>query len=131
MTDRKNKHARPDRVAARPRRHGSPDDDGEHALARVQRARRHGARARSCARQERSGCDRVARVVGAHARRSCADSYVVAFSRMDMDAFQDQDGCPDADNDGDGNLDMNDRCPNDPEDVDGYEDDDGCPDPGN
>ena len=26
-------------------------------------------------------------------------------------------------------VDVEDRCPDDPEDIDGYEDDDGCPDP--
>jgi len=30
----------------------------------------------------------------------------------DRDGFQDADGCPDPDNDGDGILDENDRCPN-------------------
>ena len=33
--------------------------------------------------------------------------------------------------DGDGILDENDRCVNDPEDMDGFEDGDGCPDPDN
>ncbi len=36
-------------------------------------------------------------------------------------------GCPDPDNDEDGILDVDDRCPNNPEDRDGDEDDDGCP----
>ncbi|MFP6684560.1 MAG: thrombospondin, partial [Polyangiaceae bacterium] len=35
------------------------------------------------------------------------------------------------DNDSDGILDVDDRCPNDPEDFDGFEDEDGCPDPDN
>jgi outer membrane protein OmpA-like peptidoglycan-associated protein len=35
------------------------------------------------------------------------------------------------DSDGDGILDVDDLCPNDPEDRDGFEDDDGCPDPDN
>ena len=38
-----------------------------------------------------------------------------------------QDGCPDPDNDDDGILDKDDRCPNEPEDRDGDQDDDGCP----
>jgi hypothetical protein len=46
----------------------------------------------------------------------------------DFDAFQDDDGCPDADNDGDGIPDVNDQCPGDPEDLDGFQDADGCPD---
>jgi hypothetical protein len=46
----------------------------------------------------------------------------------DRDAFEDEDGCPDADNDRDGVLDANDRCPNDPENVNGRTDADGCPD---
>lgn len=36
-----------------------------------------------------------------------------------------------SDSDGDGVLDMHDRCPNDPEDRDLFEDEDGCPDPDN
>jgi large repetitive protein len=35
------------------------------------------------------------------------------------------------DRDGDGILDADDQCPDDPEDVDGFEDEDGCPDPDN
>lgn len=64
----------------------------------------------------------------------------------DFDSFEDNDGCPDVDNDGDGVLDAaqfvdgqwtNDDhkgdldCRNEPEDVDGFEDEDGCPDPDN
>jgi outer membrane protein OmpA-like peptidoglycan-associated protein len=64
----------------------------------------------------------------------------------DFDSFEDDDGCPDKDNDGDGVLDassyvdgawVNDDqkegtdCRNDPEDKDGFEDEDGCPDPDN
>ncbi len=46
----------------------------------------------------------------------------------DFDGFEDEDGCPDADNDKDGILDVNDDCPSRAEDFDGYQDDDGCPD---
>jgi OmpA-OmpF porin, OOP family len=75
----------------------------------------------------------------------------------DIDAFQDEDGCPEPDNDNDGILDgadkcpmeagpmqnmgcpildkdgdgLNDdkdKCPNEPEDKDGFQDEDGCPD---
>ncbi|MBU1241062.1 OmpA family protein [Myxococcota bacterium] len=35
------------------------------------------------------------------------------------------------DTDGDGILDVNDKCPKEPEDKDGFEDEDGCPDPDN
>ncbi|MCA9693334.1 MAG: OmpA family protein [Myxococcales bacterium] len=77
----------------------------------------------------------------------------------DLDSFEDDDGCPDPDNDGDGVLDAaevdidhenkrytwrNDDkredpngpggfidCRNDPEDKDGFEDEDGCPEPDN
>jgi OmpA-OmpF porin, OOP family len=49
----------------------------------------------------------------------------------DHDGFQDDDGCPDADNDDDGVLDASDRCPVAKEDRDGFQDDDGCPDPDN
>ena len=45
----------------------------------------------------------------------------------DKDGFQDDDGCPDDDNDGDGVPDADDKCPNEAEDLDGFEDDDGCP----
>ena len=45
-----------------------------------------------------------------------------------MDGFQDADGCPDPDNDGDGIADIQDQCPNAPEDFDGFQDNDGCPD---
>jgi outer membrane protein OmpA-like peptidoglycan-associated protein len=46
----------------------------------------------------------------------------------DLDGFQDGDGCPDPDNDGDGVVDSVDTC-SEPEDIDGFQDDDGCPDP--
>lgn len=49
----------------------------------------------------------------------------------DYDGFQDDDGCPDADNDDDGVPDVSDRCPLAKEDRDGFQDDDGCPDPDN
>ena len=49
----------------------------------------------------------------------------------DKDGFQDEDGCPDPDNDGDGIPDAADKCPNEPEDKDGFQDEDGCPDPDN
>ncbi len=42
----------------------------------------------------------------------------------DKDGFEDEDGCPDADNDGDGVLDPDDECP----DVAGVADNRGCPD---
>ena len=47
-----------------------------------------------------------------------------------MDGFQDEDGCPDLDNDGDGIPDDKDKCPNEAEVFNGVEDDDGCPDQG-
>jgi len=46
----------------------------------------------------------------------------------DRDNFNDDDGCPDLDNDGDGILDINDKCTNEAEDYDGFQDEDGCPD---
>jgi outer membrane protein OmpA-like peptidoglycan-associated protein len=49
-------------------------------------------------------------------------------SAEDVDGYQDADGCPDPDNDGDGVLDVDDACPNQPEDLDGFDDSDGCPD---
>jgi outer membrane protein OmpA-like peptidoglycan-associated protein len=49
----------------------------------------------------------------------------------DADAFEDGDGCPEADNDKDGLLDDADACPDVPEDKDEFKDDDGCPDDDN
>jgi uncharacterized protein (TIGR03382 family) len=49
----------------------------------------------------------------------------------DKDAFQDEDGCSDPDNDDDGVLDVADGAPMDPEDKDDFEDTDGVPDPDN
>ncbi len=49
----------------------------------------------------------------------------------DMDAFQDDDGCPEIDNDHDGVEDGSDNCPTVSEDIDGFEDEDGCPDSDN
>ena len=45
----------------------------------------------------------------------------------DFDKFQDEDGCPEADNDNDGILDGQDKCPLEAEDMDGWMDTDGCP----
>jgi outer membrane protein OmpA-like peptidoglycan-associated protein len=47
-----------------------------------------------------------------------------------MDGFEDANGCPDPDNDGDGFPDQNDQCPNEAEVLNGFEDEDGCPDKG-
>src|SRR5690606_30317487 len=46
----------------------------------------------------------------------------------DKDNFEDDDGCPDPDNDGDGVPDAADKCGDQPETVNGFEDEDGCPD---
>ena len=46
----------------------------------------------------------------------------------DKDTFQDDDGCPDPDNDGDGIADATDKCAMEPEDKDSFQDEDGCPD---
>jgi outer membrane protein OmpA-like peptidoglycan-associated protein len=48
----------------------------------------------------------------------------------DKDGFQDNDGCLDLDNDGDGINDEVDDCPAKPEVINGTTDDDGCPDNG-
>ncbi|WP_437954602.1 OmpA family protein [Sorangium sp. So ce119] len=46
----------------------------------------------------------------------------------DTDGFEDEDGCPDADNDRDGVLDQQDECVDQPEVKNGFKDEDGCPD---
>jgi len=48
-----------------------------------------------------------------------------------MDGFEDEDGCEDPDNDGDGMIDPRDKCPDEAEDKDGFQDDDGCPEADN
>ncbi len=53
------------------------------------------------------------------------------YDPVDVDNFEDTDGCPDTDNDRDGILDVDDTCPDEPEDFDKWEDRDGCPDPDN
>jgi outer membrane protein OmpA-like peptidoglycan-associated protein len=49
----------------------------------------------------------------------------------DPDRFEDEDGCPDPDNDGDTLPDGGDQCPDEAEDHDGFADLDGCPDSDN
>jgi hypothetical protein len=49
-------------------------------------------------------------------------------AREDADGFEDSDGCPELDNDGDGILDAKDQCPLEPETKNGFQDEDGCPD---
>jgi outer membrane protein OmpA-like peptidoglycan-associated protein len=46
----------------------------------------------------------------------------------DFDGFQDDDGCPEDDNDGDKIVDEKDKCPLDAEVINGLDDTDGCPD---
>jgi len=58
-------------------------------------------------------------------------NFTTARELEDKDAFQDTDGCPEPDNDGDGIPDGTDRCPNGAEDKDGFQDNDGCNDPDN
>lgn len=53
------------------------------------------------------------------------------YEAEDIDATQDQDGCPDLDNDGDGVADKSDKAPDLAEDKDGFQDEDGAPDPDN
>lgn len=55
------------------------------------------------------------------------------WDRPEQDACPDEpgvepDGCPIRDTDGDGILDPNDHCVNEPETVNGFQDEDGCPD---
>ncbi|WP_241759553.1 OmpA family protein [Pyxidicoccus parkwayensis] len=51
-----------------------------------------------------------------------------ALGPEDFDGFQDDDGCLDPDDDGDGILDGPDVCPGEAETFNGYQDEDGCPD---
>ena len=46
----------------------------------------------------------------------------------DRDGYEDGDGCPELDDDGDGFADGVDRCPRQPETINAFRDDDGCPD---
>ncbi len=46
----------------------------------------------------------------------------------DVDGFEDFDGCPEPDDDGDGLPDAADRCRQEAETLNSWEDDDGCPD---
>jgi len=48
----------------------------------------------------------------------------------DLDGIEDEDGCPEGDEDGDGVLDYLDRCPDEAETINGFKDDDGCEDEG-
>jgi OmpA-OmpF porin, OOP family len=48
----------------------------------------------------------------------------------DLDGIEDEDGCPEGDEDGDGVLDYLDRCEDEAEMINGFQDDDGCPDEG-
>src|SRR6188768_1600938 len=54
------------------------------------------------------------------------DDGIESFDACD-NAPEDFDGFPDPDNDRDGVLDANDKCPNDAEDIDQVDDTDGCP----
>ncbi len=65
------------------------------------------------------------------ARLAASQANPCTHGPEDYDGFQDGDFCADPDNDTDGVLDGNDRCPNDSEDLDGVLDDDGCADPDN
>ncbi|MBL8952045.1 MAG: OmpA family protein, partial [Myxococcaceae bacterium] len=50
------------------------------------------------------------------------------LTKEDGDGFEDEDGCPEADDDEDGVADRADRCPAAAETFNGWKDDDGCPD---
>ena len=66
----------------------------------------------------------------ATATASRTTSTSAPTSRRTSTASRTQDGCPDPDNDNDGIPDVDDRCPNEPEDRDGDQDADGCPEGG-
>jgi OOP family OmpA-OmpF porin len=56
------------------------------------------------------------------------DADKCPIAAEDFDRFEDDDGCPETDNDGDGIEDGRDACPGEPETRNGLDDDDGCPD---
>ena len=60
---------------------------------------------------------------------ACGGSVRLAATPSTPRGLAGHDGSADSDNDHDGILDADDRCPNDPEDKDGHEDAGGCPDP--
>ncbi|MCD6496730.1 MAG: OmpA family protein [Deltaproteobacteria bacterium] len=132
-----------------------PDNDGDHICdANMTIQRSLGRFASQC-----SGKDNCPMNAGPAATHGCPKSMLdddgdgvpdsldrCPHQPEDKDGFQDQDGCPDPDNDGDGVCDPNaviqgnlaryakickgkDVCPAMPEDRDGYKDADGCPDP--
>lgn len=64
----------------------------------------------------------------AYASRTPPEPPVVCeFGPEDYDGFLDDDGCAEPDNDEDGILDVDDRCPLEPETFNDERDDDGCP----
>jgi len=73
-----------------------------------------------------SGCP--AGTVGADLDRdSVVDADACPLQPEDHDGFEDEDGCPEPDNDGDRMLDEADACPDEAEDGRGPEPRDGCP----
>jgi outer membrane protein OmpA-like peptidoglycan-associated protein len=93
---------------------GCPDDDGDGIVDAEDACPKEAGPA------ETQGCP--------VAKDSDADGVPDDIDRCpldpeDKDAFQDEDGCPDADNDGDGIVDKADACPNEPGPIENR----GCP----
>ena len=71
------------------------------------------------------GRGRLSRPRTTTATASSTSTTAARMDAEDIDGFEDEDGCPDPDNDGDGILDVDDQCPNEP----GPPENNGCPDP--
>jgi outer membrane protein OmpA-like peptidoglycan-associated protein len=72
---------------------------------------------RRAARHHTAALENINRALEITDPNECAEKRVLIMTATDRD--------------GDGILDENDRCPDEPEDVDTFEDQDGCPDPDN
>ncbi|MFC1611149.1 OmpA family protein [Myxococcota bacterium] len=72
---------------------------------------------RRAQRHHRAALENITRALDITDPNECAEKRVLIMT--------------DADRDGDGILDVDDQCPDEPEDVDTWQDEDGCPDPDN
>lgn len=130
--------------------HDGVPDPGQRARSEDACPREHGVRSlRGCPDDDRDGIrnldDRCPKQSGLAVRDGCpplvdedgdgfydAGQYNIPEDRKDtcpdIVGVAEYNGCPAPDSDGDGLLDLIDRCPKDPETVNGFEDENGCPD---